>query len=105
MVAVDTRRIAIDKDTDVVSGLYVMPDCIPAVMPMLAAAPQAAPDSGIREDGGFRDVDGKICLSPGSVSGCFYDEYGGPDARAGLEEYSPVVLDGGQLLRHTPWSW
>ena len=120
-----------------------MPDCIPAVMPMLAAAPQAAsevaqtrhrgdcrvnlllpvdgsieplnddapdvlssgrepaggssevgndvcvvqdlaPDSGIREDGGCRDVDGKVCLSPGSVSGCFYDEYGDPDVRAGL---------------------
>ena len=42
MMAVDTRRISIDQDTDVVSGIYVMPDCIPAVMPMLAAAPQAA---------------------------------------------------------------
>ena len=120
-----------------------MPDCIPAVMPMLAAAPQAASevaqtrhlgdcsvnlllpvdgsiepldddapevlssgrepaggslefgndvcvvqdplhDSSIREDGGCRDVNGKVCLSPGSVSGCFYDEYGGPDIRAGL---------------------
>ena len=30
------------------------------------------------------DLDGKVCLSPGSVSGCFYDEYGGPDVRAGL---------------------
>ena len=39
MVAVDTRRISIDQDTN---GIYVMPDCIPAVMPMLAAAPQAA---------------------------------------------------------------
>ena len=37
MLAVDT----INQDTDVVSGIYVMPDCIPAVMPMLAAAPQA----------------------------------------------------------------
>ena len=123
MVAVDTRRISIAQDTDVVSGIHVMPDCIPAVMPMLAAAPQAAsevaqtrprgdcsvnlllpvdgsiepldddapdvlvfqkgtcrrkfrsrqrrwrgsgsaPDSGIREDGGCRDVDGKVCLSP-----------------------------------------
>ena len=34
MVAVDTRRISIDQDTDVVSGIYVMPDCIPAVIPM-----------------------------------------------------------------------
>ena len=42
MLAVDTRRISIDQVTDVVSGIYVMPDCIPAVMPMLAAAPQAA---------------------------------------------------------------
>ena len=42
MMEVDTRRISIDQDTDVVSGIYVMPDCIPAVMPMLAAAPQAA---------------------------------------------------------------
>ena len=42
IMAVDTRRISIDKDTDVVSEIYVMPDCIPAVMPMLAVAPQAA---------------------------------------------------------------
>ena len=42
MMAVDTRRISIDQDTYVVSGIYVMPDCIPAVMPMLAAVPQAA---------------------------------------------------------------
>ena len=42
MVAVDTRRISIAQDTDVISGIYVMPDCILAVMPMLAAAPQAA---------------------------------------------------------------
>ena len=142
MVAVDTRRISIDQNTDVVSGIYVMPDCIPVVMPMLAAAPQAAsevaqtrprgdcsvnlllpmdgsiepldddaPDllsSGREPAGGSsevdsdvcvvqdllptavsggrccRDVDGKVCLSPGSVSGCFYDEYGDPDVRAGL---------------------
>ena len=42
MVAVDTRRISIAQDPDVVSGIHVMPDCVPAVMPMLAAAPQAA---------------------------------------------------------------
>ena len=42
LLAVGTRRISIDQDTYVVSGIYVMPDCIPAVMPMLAAAPQAA---------------------------------------------------------------
>ena len=42
MLAVDTRRISIEQDTDVVSGIYVMPNCIPAVMPMLAAAPHAA---------------------------------------------------------------
>ena len=41
-MAVDTIRISIAQDTDVVSGIYVMPDCIPAVVPMLAAAPQAA---------------------------------------------------------------
>ena len=120
-----------------------MPDCIPAVMPMLAAAPQAAsevaqtrhrgdcsvnlllpvdgsmepldddalvvlssgrepaggsseigsdvcvvqdllPTAVSREDGGCRDVDGKVCPSPRSVSGCFYDEYGVPNVRAGL---------------------
>ena len=38
MLAVDTRRISIDQVKNVVSGIYVMPDCIPAVMPMLAAA-------------------------------------------------------------------
>ena len=48
MMTVDTRRISIDQDTDVVSGICVMPDCIPAVMPMLAAAPQAA--SEVRSD-------------------------------------------------------
>ena len=42
MVAVDTRRISTAQDPDVVSGIHVMPDCVPAVMPMLAAAPQAA---------------------------------------------------------------
>ena len=42
MVAVDTRRISIAQDTYVISGIYVMPYCIPAVMPMLAVAPQAA---------------------------------------------------------------
>ena len=39
-VAVDTRQRSIAQDTDV-GGIYVMPDCIPAVVPMLAAAPQA----------------------------------------------------------------
>ena len=42
MVAVDTRQISFAQDTDVVSGIHVMPDCVPAVMPRLAAAPQAA---------------------------------------------------------------
>ena len=42
MVAVDTRRISIVKDLDVVSGIHVMPDCVPTVMPMLAVTPQAA---------------------------------------------------------------
>ena len=41
-VAVERRRMSIAPDTDVVSGIYVMPDCIPAVMPMLAAVLQAA---------------------------------------------------------------
>ena len=30
MVAVDTRRISIAQDPDVVSGIHVMPDCVPA---------------------------------------------------------------------------
>ena len=38
---VDSRRKSIVPDTDVVSGIYVMPDCIPAVVPKLAAVPQA----------------------------------------------------------------
>ena len=42
MVVVDTRRISIAQDPDVVCGIHVMPDCVPAVMPMLAAAPQDA---------------------------------------------------------------
>ena len=42
MVAVDTRPISIAQDPDVVSGIHVMPDCVPAVMPILAAAPRAA---------------------------------------------------------------
>ena len=42
MVPVDTRRISIAQDPDVVSGIHVMPDCVPAVMPILAAAPQVA---------------------------------------------------------------
>ena len=42
MVAVDTRPISISQDPDVVSGIHVMPDCVPAVMPILAAAPRAA---------------------------------------------------------------
>ena len=41
-VVVDTRRISIAQDTDVVSGVYVMSDCIPAVVPMMAAAQQAS---------------------------------------------------------------
>ena len=35
--AVDSRCISTAPDTDVVSGIYVMPDCIPVIMPMLAA--------------------------------------------------------------------
>ena len=42
MVALDTRRISIAQDPDIVSGIHVMPECVPAVMPVLAAAPQAA---------------------------------------------------------------
>ena len=121
-----------------------MPDCIPAVMPMLAAAPQAASEvaqtrhrgdcsvnlllpvdgsiepldddapevlsSGREPAGESSEVGSDVCVvqdllptvvsvrtvvaemwmerfvfnSPGSVSGCFYDEYGGPDVRAGL---------------------
>ena len=39
---VDYRRKSIVLHTDVVSGIYVMPDCIPTVVPKLAAVPQAA---------------------------------------------------------------
>ena len=42
MVAVDTRPVSVAQDTYVVSGIHVMQDCVPAAMPMLAAAPQAA---------------------------------------------------------------
>ena len=38
----DSRRKYIVPDKDVVSGIYVMPDCIPTVVPKLAAVPQAA---------------------------------------------------------------
>ena len=66
MMAVDTRRVSIDQDTDVVRGIYVMPDCIPAVMPMLAAAPQAASEVAQRRHRGdcsvnlLLPVDGSI---------------------------------------------
>ena len=39
--AVDSRREFIVPDTDVGSGIYVMPDCIPTVVPKSAAVPQA----------------------------------------------------------------
>ena len=42
MVPVDTTRISITQDPDVVSGIHVMPDCVPAVMHILTAAPQVA---------------------------------------------------------------
>ena len=38
--AVDSRRESIVPDTDVVGGIYVMPDCIPTVVPKSAAVPQ-----------------------------------------------------------------
>ena len=41
-VAVDTRQVYIASDTDIVSEIHVMSDCIPTVTHMLAAAPQAA---------------------------------------------------------------
>ena len=42
MVPVDTGRVSIARDPDV-SGIHVMmPDCVPAVMPILAATPQVA---------------------------------------------------------------
>ena len=40
--AVDFRRDSIVPDTDVCGGIYVMPDCIPIVVPKSAAVPQAA---------------------------------------------------------------
>ena len=42
MAALDNRRISIAQDPDVVNGIHVMSDCVPAVMPILAVAPQAA---------------------------------------------------------------
>ena len=42
LATVDSRQKSIVPDTDVVSGIYVMPDCIPTVVPKLAAMPQAA---------------------------------------------------------------
>ena len=42
MVALDNRQISIAQDPDVVNGIHVTPDCVPAVMPILAATPQAA---------------------------------------------------------------
>ena len=40
--AVDSRRKSIVPATDVGGGIYVTPDCIPTVVPKLAAVPQAA---------------------------------------------------------------
>ena len=42
MVAVDTRQVSIASDTDVVSGIHMMSECIPTVTPKLVAAPQVA---------------------------------------------------------------
>ena len=42
LAAVDSRRESIVLVTDVVGGIYVMSDCIPTVVPKLAAVPQAA---------------------------------------------------------------
>ena len=39
---VDSRRESIVQDTDVVGGIYVMPDCIPTVVPKSAAVLHAA---------------------------------------------------------------
>ena len=41
-VAVDTRQVSAASDTVGVSGIYMTSECIPTVMPKLAAAPQAA---------------------------------------------------------------
>ena len=41
-VVVDTRQVSIASETDVVSGIHMMSECIPTVTPKLAAAPQAA---------------------------------------------------------------
>ena len=41
-VAVDTRQVSIASDTNVVSGIHMMSECIPTVTPKLAVAPQAA---------------------------------------------------------------
>ena len=80
-MAVDTRRISIAPDTDVVSGIYVMPDCIPAVMPMLAAMPQAASTVALPRPRG--DCSSNLLLPvDGSIEP--------------LENYAPVVLTSGR---------
>ena len=48
MVALDTRRTSIAQDPDVASGIHVVPDCVPVVMPILAAAlPQEVQESAM----------------------------------------------------------
>ena len=41
-VAVDTRQVSAASDTVVVSGIHMMSECFPTVMPKLPATPQAA---------------------------------------------------------------
>ena len=55
-VAVDTRQVSIASDTDVVSGIHVMSDCIPAVTPMLVVAPQAASEVAQTRPRGYCSV-------------------------------------------------
>ena len=128
MVAMDTRRISIAQDTDIVSGIYVMPDCIPAV------DDDAAPDvlsSGREPAGGSSEIGSDVCMVPDLLPTavfmrmvvaemCMERFVLVPEAcpvvsmtstvawtfgPALSEEYSPVVLAGGRLLRHTAWSW
>ena len=42
MVAVDTRQVSASSDTVVFREIHMKSECIPTVVPKLAAAPQAA---------------------------------------------------------------
>ena len=80
------------KISDVSHDMCVEPDQCPVVVPKEAGELLALPVVALmRSRAGCAPVftwpvndDGKICLSPRSVSGWFYDECGGTDVLAGL---------------------